>query len=125
MFNSNHAVMETVKFTFPSGKVGHEILYYTGVDWPDERPEAAQRLIKLLEGKAGKRVTIPRDLIPHLIHEVDNALDIKQDHVIDDQMIQWEKDLAKQRGSYWDPDVEWLEKDHRRLEQFYRKLKSL
>ena len=104
--------MEKVSFTFPSGKVGHEILFYTGVDHPHERPIKAQRLIKALEGKAGKRVTIERDLIPQLIHEVDNALDIKQCHVIDDQIVQWEKERAEAIGSYWDEETEWLEKDH-------------
>lgn len=113
---------DLIQITFPSGKVGHEILHFMGVDHPQERPIEAQELIKICEGKEGKRVSIPLSLIPQLIGEVDNAIDIKRDQVID---IEWERRVAKNTGSFIDEDFEWLPRDQKRLEKFYDKLAGL
>lgn len=69
------------KVRFPSGQTAHELLHYMGVDHIQERPEVAQRLVKKCYD--GKICELQKDELDQLIKEVENALDIKADHVGD------------------------------------------
>lgn len=72
--------MKAVKF--PSGNVGHELLHYMGADDEQnlsERPLLAQQLAA--KCKLGKVVELTDEELAQLIHEAENALDIKADHV--------------------------------------------
>jgi len=71
--------MKSVKF--PSGQTGSELLHYMGIDHIKEKSEVAQRLIN--KCYIGKVCELENDELTQLISEVENALDIKQDHVGD------------------------------------------
>lgn len=74
--------MTTVKF--PSGEVGSELLHYMGAEDEqhyNQRPQIAKQLID--KCFIGKSVKLTYDEKQQLIKEVENAVDIKQDHVGD------------------------------------------
>jgi hypothetical protein len=74
--------MITVKF--PSGEVGSELLHYMGADDElhyNQRPPLAKKLID--KCFIGKQVELSEEEKQQLISEVENAVDIKQDHVGD------------------------------------------
>ena len=66
---------------FPSGQTAHELFHYMGVDHVEEKSDVAQRLIS--KCFAGKQCDLEIDELQQLINEVENALDIIQDHVGD------------------------------------------
>ena len=71
--------METYKIKFPKGKLEYELLYYMGVDWIDEKDPDQQELIRKCSN--GGTVELSENEIRLLIDEVENAIDIKADHV--------------------------------------------
>ncbi len=88
---------------FPSGHTAYELLYYMGVDHIEEKSEVARRLIS--KCYAGKKCDLEKDELSQLIGEVENALDIKQDHIGDGgwsalQQYNLEKYLTKLRDTY-------------------------
>lgn len=71
-----------IKIKFPSGQTADELLHYMGAD--DEvnlkqRPLIAQQLIDKCH--YGKECLLTREELNQLINEVENMLDIKNDHV--------------------------------------------
>ena len=71
--------MKEICIRFPKGKPGHELLYYMGVDWYNEKPKSGQKLLDKCE--IGKSVILNIKEAQLLKDEVDNALDIKADHL--------------------------------------------
>lgn len=74
--------MITIKF--PAGEVGSELLHYMGADDKqhyNQRPQIAKQVID--KCFIGKPVQLTEDEKQQLIKEVENAADIKQDHVGD------------------------------------------
>lgn len=70
------------KVKFPTGQTAHELLHYMGIDAIREKSEVAQRLIS--KCYAGNICELQKDELYQLINEVENAIDIKQDHVGND-----------------------------------------
>lgn len=73
-----------IRVKFPSGEVGSELLHYMGADDDqhyNQRPQIAKQLID--KCSIGKYIELNEDEKQQLINEVENAVDIKQDHVGD------------------------------------------
>lgn len=74
--------METYTIKFPSGINGSELMYYMGVDWPQHELDADKPRRQMIDiCNPGKKVSLTKDQVIFLISEVDNMLDIKQDHI--------------------------------------------
>jgi len=74
--------MNIITIKFPSGTIGSELLHYMGADDEqhyNQRPQLAKQLIN--KCSSGKTITLNQEEKEQLIKEVENAIDIKEDHI--------------------------------------------
>ena len=71
--------MKTLKINFPKGRVGDELLYFMGADWKEEISPMRLSLIEKVE--AGNPIELNLEETKALYWEVENAADIKADHL--------------------------------------------
>jgi hypothetical protein len=81
-----NSMIQSLLITFPSGKIGYELRHYMGIEDPlghlQERPE----IIRIMADRCvpGKTSEFTLQEVAQLIKEVENALDIKQNHIGDE-----------------------------------------
>ncbi len=81
-----------MKIKFPAGKIGNELTFYMGFDDEQnlhQRPQIVQDLYHANKCVAGKEADYSIEEINQLIKEVDNAIDIKADHVYNERGSEW------------------------------------
>lgn len=92
--------MKLYKVKFPKGEIGHEICHYMGVDHAHEKSEVGQSLVqKVLESD---NLILNDKELTQLIHEVEYAIDIKQDHINNSDKRDWTSLKQYQMGRFLD-----------------------
>lgn len=70
-----------MKVKLPTGLIYHELCHYMRADHIQERPIIAQMLWEKIKVGEGKIIDLYEDELKQYRHELENMLDIKQDHI--------------------------------------------